>query len=203
MPAFLLTSGSPYLNSLIYEAASQRVLHSQADGSAATPRIFLAEHASSEYRDEYVKPYHAAVFVEPRLANGKPSAWTTVSKDDALMRDLLAAYFMHEYHLFPLFQKNYFLEDMAKPKTDNLRTPCCSALLVNAILAYGCVSMNFLRSATSLTLAYSTVLKKYPIALGTGIPKVWAIDSLPRQRGSGRCRSSVVNTVVLRQFKRH
>ncbi|PVH92879.1 hypothetical protein DM02DRAFT_662521 [Periconia macrospinosa] len=182
MPALLLTSESPYLNSLIYEAASQRALHVTVQGhergrvqlgqndclqgeeeipkensdlsylhnihnvklfikSAATEPnhcVFPAEYASSEYRSEYVKPYHAAVFVEPRLENVKPSEWTTVSKDDTLMRDLLAAYFTHEYHLWPLFQKDYFLEDMAKPKTDDRQTPCCSSLLVIAILAYAC-----------------------------------------------------------------
>jgi hypothetical protein len=76
MSALLLTSGSPYLNSLIYEAASQLTLHSQAHRSAVTEpnyRFFPAEYASSEYRSEYVKPYHAAVFVEPRLENVKPS----------------------------------------------------------------------------------------------------------------------------------
>ncbi|CAI6315083.1 unnamed protein product [Periconia digitata] len=141
MPALLLASGSPYLNSLIYEAASQRALHSHAHGSAATEpnhRVFPAEYASSENRSEYVKPYHAAVFVEPRLENLKPSEWTTVSKDDALMRELLVAYFTHEYHLWPIFQKDYFLEDMAKPKPDHRKTSCCSALLVNATLAYAC-----------------------------------------------------------------
>ncbi|PVH93022.1 hypothetical protein DM02DRAFT_697757 [Periconia macrospinosa] len=136
MPELLSTSTSPYIKSLIYEAASQRALPSQAHGSAATHHVSPAEHASSGYPSEYIKPHHAAVFVEPRLGNVKPSEWTTVSKDDTLMRDLLAAYFTHEYHLFPLFQKDYFLEDMAEPRTD--KTPCCSALLVSAILAYAC-----------------------------------------------------------------
>jgi len=158
MPTLLSNSGSPYINSLIYEVASQRVLHSQAHGFASTHHVFPAEHASSVYQSEYTKPYHAAVFVKPRPQNVKPSEWTTVSKDDMLMRDLLAAYFTHEYHLFPLFQKDYFLEDMAEPRTD--KTPCCSALLVNAILAYACVSTNFSRIATSLTLTYRTVFKK-------------------------------------------
>jgi hypothetical protein len=135
MPAFLLTSGSPYLDSVIYEAASQRALQSQVHGSAAT---------ASKYRSEHVKPYHAAVFVEPRLGKTRPSEWTTVSKDDALLRDLLAAYLTHEYHLVPVFQKDYFLEDMAKTNLTKKRTPCCSALLVNATLAYACVSQHLL-----------------------------------------------------------
>jgi hypothetical protein len=44
--------------------------------SAATEpnqRVFPAEYASSEHQSEYVKPYHAAVFVKPQLENVKPS----------------------------------------------------------------------------------------------------------------------------------
>lgn len=144
MPALLLTSGSPYLDSSIYEAASLRGLPSQSRGTAATEpenHIFPTERSSSEYESQYVKPYHAAVFVEPRLEKTRPSEWTTVSKDDALMRDLLAAYFTHEYHLFPIFQKDYFLEDMANGKVISQGTSCCSSLLVNATLAYACVSI--------------------------------------------------------------
>ncbi|EOA89630.1 uncharacterized protein SETTUDRAFT_103856 [Exserohilum turcica Et28A] len=143
MPTLLLTSGSPYLDSLVYEAAAQRALLLQAQDPATTEpehRVFPPEYTSSEYRSEYVRPYHAAVLIEPRIENVKPSEWTTVSKDDALMRDLLTAYFAHEYHLWPVFHKDYFLEDMAKPKSENRKTPCCSALLVNAILAYACYS---------------------------------------------------------------
>ena len=157
MPSLLLTSGSPYLESLIYEAASQRALQSQVHKTIATEpeqRVFPEDYTSPMYQDPYVKPYHAAVFVEPRLENARPSEWTTVSKDDALMRDLLAAYFTHEYHLWPVFQKDYFLEDMADVKTERRRTPCCSALLVNAILAYACVSVDILRNSqrSNLTL---------------------------------------------------
>lgn len=97
MPASLATSGSPYLDSFIYEAASLRSpLLRSGEGTATEPR-------PSEVQSQYVKPYHAAVFVDPRLDYAKPSEWTTVSKDDSLMRDLLAAYFTHEYHLWPVF----------------------------------------------------------------------------------------------------
>lgn len=205
MPTLLLTSGSPYLNSLIYEATSQRVLDSQTPVSAAmepNQRIFPAEYASSEYRSEYVRPYHAAVLVEPRLRSVKPSEWTTVCKDDALLRELLTAYFTHEYHLWPAFQKDCFLEDMAKPRADNSKTPSCSPLLVNAILAYACVSINFRRIIPSLTSNYSTASARYPIVLGIGIRKLLAIDFLPRQKGFGRYRLLIADIAILQQFKR-
>jgi hypothetical protein len=181
IPASLLTSRSPYLDSLLYNAISQ--------------------HGSLEYQSEYVTPYHAAVFVEPRLEKVMPSEWTTVCKDDTLMLGLLAAYFAHEYCLFPIFQKDYFLEDMAEPRTQ--QTPCCSPLLVNAMLAYACVSTNPYRFATSLISTRSTVPRRYRIVSGIGNQKVLAIDSLLRQRGYGRCRLWIADTAILRQFKRH
>lgn len=144
MPELLSISRSPYLDSVIYEAASQRALHSQAHKSVTAERghrVVLAEYTASKYQSQHVKPYHAAVFVEPRLENARPSEWTTVSKDDGLMRDLLATYFTHEYHLFPAFHKDYFLEDMATAQqTRKRKTRLCSELLVNATLACACVS---------------------------------------------------------------
>lgn len=139
IPAWLLTSGSPYLDSTVYEAAALHIQQPRVNPSRATmPGIGDSFH--SQYGSEYLRPYHAAVLVEPRLQNVKPSEWSMVSKDDTLMRDLLTAYFTHEYHLWPVFQKDYFLEDMARARTANMKTPCCSSLLVNAVLAFGCVS---------------------------------------------------------------
>jgi hypothetical protein len=141
-PARLLVSGSPYLDSIVYEATLQYASNSEVrDVTATEPqRRILPDVNSLLYQSQYVKPYHAAVFVEPRLENARPSEWTTVCKDDVLLRDLLAAYFTHEYHLFPVFHKDYFLEDIATAQKQRQRTSCCSALLVNATLAYACVS---------------------------------------------------------------
>lgn len=141
-PARLLVSNSPYLDSIAFEAASQRAPHlgvSEVTATEPHPQIPPGTE-SSVYQSQYVKPYHAAALVEPRLDAGRPSNWTTVCKDDVLLRDLLAAYFTHEYHLFPAFHKDYFLEDMATAPSDRQRVSCCSALLVNATLAYACVS---------------------------------------------------------------
>lgn len=51
------------------------------------------------------------------------------------MRDLLHNYFLTDYQMHPLFHKDYFLRDLL---TGN--TCFCSSVLVNAILAYVCVS---------------------------------------------------------------
>jgi hypothetical protein len=50
------------------------------------------------------------------------------------MRDLLNVFFRCEYLFASVFQKDYFLEDMAAQRQD-----FCSSLLVNITLAYSCV----------------------------------------------------------------
>jgi hypothetical protein len=123
MPVDLLSSGSPYLASLVYEAMWP-------------PSSSFRTHDVVRFSSQYLKPYHAAVLVEPLLEQVIPSRWTTISRDDKLLKDLLAAYFTREYHLFPVFHKDRFLEDMASGQTD-----CCSSLLVNTVLAYACVKL--------------------------------------------------------------
>lgn len=119
LPARLLVSESPYFDSTIHEAASQRTLHSQIREITATEseRRILSDSDSLTRQSQYVKPYHAAVLIEPRLENAGPSEWTAVSKDDALMRKLSIAYFTHDYHFFPAFYKDYSLEGMATAQT--------------------------------------------------------------------------------------
>lgn len=138
MPAVLLSSSSPYFGSLIYQAT-----WSHSEDHSAT----------AKYQSNYLKPYHVATFFEPLLDNTKPSMWTNVSKDDDLMRGLLSAYFSREYHLFPVFHKDYFLQDMASGWTD-----CCSSLLVNTILAYSFVRAGISLSHLMLTISGAACL---------------------------------------------
>jgi hypothetical protein len=58
-----------------------------------------------------------------------------VNADDTLMRTFIRAYFLQEYDWFTFFHKDYFLDDMLAGSNT-----FCSPLLVNAILAVGCVS---------------------------------------------------------------
>lgn len=140
LPAVLLNSGSPYLTSAIYELTSQHSSRGQTNRTIATEIDHtLAAPILPALSVQYTRPYHAATLFEPRLDSARPSEWTTVCKDDVLMREILAAYFTHEYHLFPIFYKDYFLEDMQAPCRDEHEAGLCSALLVNAVLAYGCV----------------------------------------------------------------
>jgi hypothetical protein len=131
MPTYLLRPDNPYLSSQLFEWMT-------AD-RAPTPQqgqLVLSNRARrAEPRSTYHKPYHAAELIDPLVNMVKPSEWTTVSSDDVLMRKMLANYFLHDYHWFPPFQKDYFLQDMAAG-----RHSCCSSLLVNMVLTVGSVS---------------------------------------------------------------
>ncbi|KAM0359728.1 hypothetical protein ACHAP4_003332 [Fusarium culmorum] len=122
---------NPYLNSLIYETAT---LYSHENGPELTSPSGFTDHVSEEQRSMYLKPFHAAQVIEPLLNDAKISSWTSVSKDDVLMRDLLRVMFRCEYQFTAAFQKDLFLQDLVAGRED-----FCSPLLVNAVLAYACV----------------------------------------------------------------
>lgn len=125
MPSFLQMTGNRYLGSILY----QIILDPSEGLRKSCPTI------KGEYSAEYLMPYASATVVDPKLDNVKPSKWTQVSTDDELMRRLLKLYFQYEYPSWLLFQKDLFLEDMLSGSSSY-----CSPLLVNAVLAYACVS---------------------------------------------------------------
>ena len=84
----------------------------------------------------YQMPYHGAEFVDPRLRSVKASTWTKVTSDDSLVSKLLTIYFQFEYPRTRPFQKDLFLDDLARG-----RTSFCSSLLVNTILASAAVRL--------------------------------------------------------------
>jgi hypothetical protein len=126
---------NPYLDSLIYKAASLFPKDRQhSNPSAPSSATIPPDLRSIDLQSPYLKPFHAAQIIEPLLFDAKVSAWTTVCDDDVLMRELLAVFFRCEYHFTAAFQKDIFLEDMAARRED-----FCSSLLVNVTLAYACV----------------------------------------------------------------
>ncbi|RGP76742.1 hypothetical protein FLONG3_5182 [Fusarium longipes] len=120
-----------YMNSLLYETAS---LYSYRNGPELVTPSALTDLVSEEQKSPYLKPFHAAQVVEPLLNDAKISRWTNVSKDNALMRDLLRVMFRCEYQFTAAFHKDLFLQDLVAGRTD-----FCSSLLVNIVLAYACV----------------------------------------------------------------
>ena len=132
MPSSLQHPDNPYLDSQVYAMTSPAANPSPSD-SQREP--FAAAAAAAEGISPYLKPYHAAVVVDSWIDSAKPSQWTSVSSDDGLMCKLLHAYFLHEYGWFTFFHKDLFLRDLVAG-----RDRFCSDLLVNALLAYSCVS---------------------------------------------------------------
>ncbi|KAK6844040.1 fungal-specific transcription factor domain-containing protein, partial [Apiospora arundinis] len=72
-------------------------------------------------------------------------AWTSVTEDTDLVQHLLALYFCWEYPTFTTIHKEFFLADFLSGKQK-----FCSAALVNALLALGCLFSSQVGIATSL-----------------------------------------------------
>ncbi|KAH9903958.1 nitrate assimilation regulatory protein nirA [Xylariomycetidae sp. FL2044] len=124
MPAHLQIPNNPYLRSTVYEASFVPQLREHQD---------LSPELATGYGPQYIRPYIAARLLDHRLDDVKPSAWTSVSDDDHLMRMLLRSYFLYEYHFLTMFHKDLFLDDMLSGSKR-----FCSPLLVNAVLAQAC-----------------------------------------------------------------
>ena len=124
---------NPYLESLIFEATSLLPDKSTKPSENGESPLISSLY-TGEYRNLYLKPFHAAEIVDPLLIDVRPSLWTAVCDNDLLMRDLLGVFLRCEYQFTSAFQKDNFLNDMAVERGD-----FCSSLLVNAVLAYSCV----------------------------------------------------------------
>ena len=135
MPARLVASSNiPYRTSLLYletveEESTPAYSDSGNSGEAG------AQDGVAENRRMYLAPYHAAQLVDSRLGSVKASTWTTVTADDVFVQKLLEVYFLSDHSFYPMLHKDIVLEDMVAG-----RRRYCSSLLVNAILAQGCVS---------------------------------------------------------------
>ena len=152
MPDFLLHPNNPYLDSDMYSWVSRALPTPGTQHRPFQPHTSRCEqprlgqlppiegslgpgHGLEPPDGPYSQPYHAARVIDPLLDAVKPSKWTSVSGDDALMRQLLHGYLQFEHDWFPYFHKEYVLTDMA-----NEKPRFCSELLVNAVLALGSVS---------------------------------------------------------------
>lgn len=134
MPEHLLFEGNHYLSSSQYEAAPLPSLSSLSPGKVGTgkshqqcPIVFP--------RDVYEKPFWTATVFDPMLEKIDVCKWTTVTLDNRLLRKYLANYFHAPIAGTQLFQKDLLFEDMIAGETRY-----ASRLLVNAVLAVGCVS---------------------------------------------------------------
>lgn len=127
MPTYLQTDDNPFMRSLIHEWSTRDDVV-----SIASP-VFTETDLG--YRAQYLRPHHAATIIDSRLGEIVPSRWTVVDFSDDKMREFIRAYFLQEYDWFTFFHKDYFLDDMISGSST-----FCSSLLVNAVLAVGCVT---------------------------------------------------------------
>ncbi|KAL7913972.1 hypothetical protein GGI35DRAFT_231253 [Trichoderma velutinum] len=133
IPEYYLEN-NPYMDSMIYGASSLYSKDERSRISGRTATSGAGNLPSNNYQDVYLKPFHAAEVIDPRLTDAKISSWTAVCKDDGLMRQLLSVFLRCEYHFTSAFQKDYFLDDLVANRKE-----FCSSLLVNIVLAYSCV----------------------------------------------------------------
>lgn len=125
IPGVLMTTDNPYIASLVYKIMPHQASHFTATiGSGA-----------SDYLALYDAPYHTVQMINADIDAAVPSKWTAVSSDNQLLRELLRSYFTFAYPFFAFFHKDHFLRDMLSGKRR-----FCSSLLVNCVLAVGCVS---------------------------------------------------------------
>ncbi|KAH7140288.1 hypothetical protein B0J13DRAFT_557476 [Dactylonectria estremocensis] len=133
MPLGLSILDNPYLPSVTYPTGFQ----GRGERSISPPNPLAVGRDPSAY----MMPYHAAQVVEIRTSGLILSRWTSVCKDDDILRALLHSYLLHDYLTFPTMQKDIFLQAMR----DGDRR-FCSPLLVNTVLAEACHSY---RAATN------------------------------------------------------
>ncbi|KAK4216540.1 hypothetical protein QBC37DRAFT_86806 [Rhypophila decipiens] len=141
MPVFLTRRDNPYLESEMYEYALRTPAEPKQLKFIPTPAREESQSQSpgpdtdaDRHLAPYWRPYHAAEIIDPNFDEVRPSRWTQVCTDDGLMRKLMQSYLLYECSWLAPFHKDYFLRDMADE-----RHRFCSAFLVNAVLASGCV----------------------------------------------------------------
>lgn len=135
MPTSLLIQDNVYLQAPIYDPRS--VYPSSWPSSMPLNAGTSGAQITSD-KTIYLRPFHAAEVIDPRLSDLNISAWTTVCDNNELMRNLFRRWLHCEYHFTAAFQVDLFLEDLM-----NLRENYCSSLLVNIMLGYACVRFVF------------------------------------------------------------
>lgn len=147
MPRHLYITENPYIRSLLMSAIVSHPMASEEKASwqqlgppRHAPRASRVDGPDllrgSEQHISYSVPYHTARVVGPRLSKLTAAPWTQVISDNRLLQQLISCYFQFSNTSAPKVHIDLFLDDMVAG-----RERFCSPLLVNAILASGCVSL--------------------------------------------------------------
>lgn len=79
------------------------------------------------------EPSLQSVYSASTNAGESPAVWFRTPQDAELVEHLLNLYFCWVHPIYPLFSRDHFLHDMGRGRSD-----FCSAMLVNALLAFAC-----------------------------------------------------------------
>lgn len=135
MPSAIERSSNMYLDSVLYQIVQEvNGIPEQVDTAKSPPQISQLQQLATRHSPAYLRPYHSARHIDPRLSIVDVTRWTSVIVDNDLFASLISAYITYEYPAFPVFQKDIFLEAMVSGDGR-----FCSPLLVNALLAKACV----------------------------------------------------------------
>lgn len=94
----------------------------------------IDDHVWSPRRRQHNSPQRP--LYDNRLQYVKASSWTSVVVEDRLFSRILSSFFTWDHPLWRLFDEDLFFSELVAGRSN-----LCSKLLVNAILAYGCVSL--------------------------------------------------------------
>lgn len=91
-------------------------------------------------RDQSWAPHRRHNMTDPglydhRLRDVRASTWTSVVVEDRVFASIISSYLTWDHPPWRLFDEDMFINDLVAGRATH-----CSRLLVNAILAYGCVS---------------------------------------------------------------
>lgn len=79
------------------------------------------------------EPSVQSVYAASTPISESPAVWFRTPQDAELVEHLLNLYFSWVHPIYPLFSRDHFLHDMGRGRSD-----FCSAMLVNALLAFAC-----------------------------------------------------------------
>lgn len=79
------------------------------------------------------EPSLQSVYSVSTTSAENPAVWFRTPQDAEFVEHLLNLYFCWVHPIYPLFSRDHFLHDMGRGRSDY-----CSAMLVNALLAFAC-----------------------------------------------------------------
>ena len=109
----------------------------------STPRGTEMDNEMHALKQE---PSLQSVYSAPPASAESPAVWFRSPQDAEFVEHLLNLYFCWVHPIYPLFSRDHFLHDMGRGRSD-----FCSAILVNALLAFACHYSDRAQARTDIT----------------------------------------------------